>query len=181
MQCQSCETQIAPSFKFCPGCGESLVALANASKLNIPERFLLVISEYEELTKTILTDSQKMRFIEYPPVGKLSVNSSERRIAAAKEVLIASGDGTFKLDVLAWINAMYEVKDPQSNSNERVWMTAGGQKYHKIQDCKGLIDGQTFSSWKGKETYKPQFVTLKDAAWILGKSPCEVCKPKRWS
>ena len=91
------------------------------------------------------------------------------------------GDGTYKLDAAQWVNAMYEVEDPKANPTERVWMTAGGERYHTKQDCKALTDGQSFASWKGKETYKPQYVTLKNAAFVLGKLPCEVCKPKPWA
>lgn len=146
----------------------------------IPDRFLEVISEYESFTKTKLSQDQKMRFIQHPSVGQLSVNDSKRRTLAAKQVIKPNGQNTFKLDVFEWAQAMYDVADPKATRSERVWITAGGDRYHKQRDCKGLIDGQSFAIWKGKETYRPQFVLLSDAAWILGKLPCEVCKPEEW-
>ena len=146
----------------------------------IPERFLVVIEEYESFTCTKLTQEQKLRFIEYPQVGQLSVNDAKRRTIAANQVLEPNGDGTFKLDVLDWAKAMYDVEDPIASHSDRVWITSGGAKYHRNRDCKGLTDGQSFARWKGKDTYRPQFISLKDAAWILGKSPCDVCKPDQW-
>ena len=146
----------------------------------ISNRYLSVIADYEALTNTKLSEPQKLQFIEYPEIGQLSVNASERRVAAAKQILVPNGDGTSKLDVLEWVKAMYETENPQANLTERVWTTPGGVKYHRSRDCKGLVAGQSFASWKGKETYKLEFVTLKDAAWISGKSPCEVCKPEKW-
>lgn len=180
MNCATCKKLVSPSFKFCPECGTKVQAIASAPTKKIPERFLPVIAEYEAFTKTTLSEAEKLRFIEYPPVGKLSVNAAERRIAAAKRVLEPRNDGTFKLDVLEWEKAMYELDDPQANRIERVWITSGGEKYHKDRDCKALIAGQSFANWKGKDTYKPQYVTLKDAAWIQGKVACEICKPKKW-
>jgi len=181
MRCSSCQNEVVPSFKYCPECGTKLEANQDASAASISERFLAVIAEYETLTNTKLSESQKLRFIEDSSVGNLSVNVSERRLTAGKNARIANGDGTYKLDAAQWVNAMYEVEDPKANPTERVWMTAGGERYHTKQDCKALTDGQSFASWKGKETYKPQFVTLKNAAFVLGKLPCEVCKPKPWS
>jgi len=181
MQCKQCDTQVFPEYKFCPECGAKLEAIAPIPKKTIPERFLPVIEEYEFFTHTKLTQEQKLRFIESTPVGRLSMNDAKRRSTAAKQVLSANSDGTFKLDVLEWAKAMYDFEDPQASSSARVWITSGGEKYHKVQTCKGLIDGQSFASWKGKETYRPQFISLKDAAWILGKSPCDVCKPEKWT
>jgi len=180
MQCKDCQYELSTSYKFCPGCGLDLRKTLNSSISRIPERFLPVIAEYESLTKTKLSESQKLRFIEYPPVGQLSVNASARRVAAAKKILMSNGDGTFKLDVLEWAKSMYELEDPLSKPELRVWMTSGGDKYHSNRECKALAAGQSFASWKGKEIYKPQFVTLKEAAWVYGKVPCEVCKPKKW-
>jgi hypothetical protein len=181
MQCTQCETQISPDFKYCPECGSKTQSVAVVPEKTIPDRFLVLIEEYETLTFTKLTQEQKMRFIEHPSVGQLSVNDSRRRSVAAKQVLIPNGDGTFRLDVFEWAKAMYEVEDPKASHNDRVWITTGGEKYHRNRDCKGLVDGQSFAKWKGKDTYRPQFVSLKDAAWIIGKLPCEVCKPEKWS
>ena len=147
---------------------------------NISERFQVVIAEYESFTNTKLSQEQKLRFIKHPSVGQLSVNDSRRRAVAAKKVREPNGQGTFKLDVIEWAKAMYDVADPKASRSPRVWITSGGDRYHKERDCKGLIDGQSFAIWKGKETYRPQFVLLSDAAWILGKLPCEVCKPEAW-
>jgi hypothetical protein len=181
MPCAQCGTQISPDFKYCPECGSKVQSVAALPKKSIPERFLVLIDEYEALTCIKLTQEQKLRFIEHPSVGQLSVNDSRRRSIAATQVLIPNGDGTFKLDVFQWAKAMYDVEDPKASHSERVWITSGGEKYHRSRECKGLVDGQSFASWKGKDTYRPQFVSLKDAGWILGKSPCEVCKPERWS
>jgi hypothetical protein len=180
MNCGECGFKVVTTFNFCPECGNKLQTNMQSTNRSIPERYLPVISEYESLTNTKLSELQKLRFIESPPVGQLSVNVSERRVAAAKQVMKSNSDGTFKLDVLEWAKAMYELKDPQANPSVRVWMTSGGDKYHSSRDCKGLVAGQSFASWKGKETYKPQYVPLRDAAWVLGKVPCEVCKPKKW-
>jgi len=172
---------MSPDFKYCPECGIKAPIVQALPILSLPDRFLAVIAEYETLTNTKLPDPQKLRFIEDSSVGILSVNVSERRLTAGKNARIANGNGTYKLDAAQWVDAMYEVEDPKANPTERVWMTAGGERYHTKQDCKALTDGQSFTSWKGKETYKPQFVTLKNAAFVLGKLPCEVCKPKPWS
>ncbi len=180
MQCTDCQHELLSSFKYCPGCGTKLQKSLNSNTTKIPERFVTVIAEYESLTNTKLSESQKLRFIEYPPVGQLSVNAAARRIAAAKKILKPNGDGTFKLDVLEWANSMYQFKDPQANPELRVWMTSGGDRYHRNRECKALAAGQSFAIWKGKEIYKPQFITLKEAAWVFGKIPCEVCKPQPW-
>ncbi len=180
MNCGTCKKLLSPKYKFCPECGTQVVVPVSDPVKRIPERFLSVIAEYEFFTKTKLSESEKLRFIEYPPVGKLSVNASERRVAAAQRVLVPRNDGTFKLDVLEWEKAMYDIDDPQANRIERVWITSGGEKYHKDRDCKALAAGQSFARWKGKDTYKPQYITLRDAAWIMGKIPCEICKPKIW-
>lgn len=180
MNCGECGFKVVATFNFCPECGNKLQTITQSTNKSIPDRYLPVIFEYESLTKTKLSELQKLRFIESPPVGQLSVNVSERRVAAAKQVMKSNGDGTYNLDVLEWAKAMYELKDPQANPSLRVWMTSGGDKYHSSRDCKGLVAGQSFASWKGKETYKPQYVPLRDAAWVLGKVPCEVCKPKKW-
>ena len=180
MRCVKCNYELLPSFKFCSECGIKLQTVIPSTKKSIPERYLPVIAEYESLTNTKLSELQKLKFIELSPVGQLSVNVSQRRVAAAKLVMESTGDGTYKLDVLEWAKAMYELKDPQANPSVRVWMTSGGDKYHSSRDCKGLVAGQSFASWKGKETYKPQYVPLRNAAWVLGKVPCEVCKPKKW-
>lgn len=181
MQCGQCKTQMSPSFKYCPECGVKAQSVIGVASKPIPERFLVVIEEYESLTCKKLTQEQKLRFIEYPQVGQLSVNESKRRTIAARQVLVPNGDGTFKLDILEWVKALYEVQDPNTSHGDRVWITPGGTKYHRNRDCKGLTDGQSFARWKGKETYRPQFISLKDAAWLLGKTPCDVCKPDQWT
>jgi hypothetical protein len=180
MVCKECNFQLSSSFKFCPQCGTKVQPIPATKVKSIPDRFQDVIAEYESFTNTKLSHEQQMRFIEHPSVGQLSVNDSKRRALAAKRVLKPNGQGSFKLDVFEWARAMYDVADPKSSRSARVWITSGGDKYHKERDCKGLIDGQSFAIWKGKETYRPQFVLLSDAAWILGKHPCEVCKPEEW-
>ena len=181
MQCSQCQTQMSSTFKYCPECGIRVQSAVAHPNKTIPERFCVLIEEYESLTRTKLTQDQKLRFIEYPQVGQLSVNDSQRRLTAAKQVLISNGDGTFKLDVLEWAKAMYDVEDPMASYTERVWITSGGEKYHRSRECRGLVDGQSYATWKGKDTYRPQFISIKDASWILGKLPCDVCKPEKWS
>ena len=110
----------------------------------------------------------------------MSLNHNQRRVDAVKRVLVPNGDGTFDLNVHEWSQAMYKLKNPQVTSTERVWTTPGGEKYHRSRDCRALLAGQSFASSKGKDTYKPEFLTLRDAAWRLGKKPCEICKPKKW-
>ena len=93
MQCNQCDTEVFPDYKFCPECGAKLEAIAPIPKKTIPERFLPVIEEYEFFTHTKLTQEQKLRFIESTPVGRLSMNDAKRRSTAAKQVLSANGDG----------------------------------------------------------------------------------------
>ena len=180
MNCGQCNTEVTPIFRFCPECGTRLQPSVQMISRAIPDRYLPVIAEYESLTNTKLSDSQKLKFVEAPSVGQLSVNASQRRVAAAKRVMESNGNGTYRLDILEWAKAMSELKDPQANPSVNVWMTSGGDKYHSSRDCKGLVAGQSFASWKGKEIYKPQYVPLRDAAWVLGKAPCDICKPKKW-
>ena len=180
MKCGACSYELVPTFKFCPECGTTLQTNVQQTEKVTPDRFLPVMAEYELFTKTKLSAAQRLQFVADFCVGKLSVNSSQRRVAAAKKVLEDNGDGTFKLDVFEWVQAMYKLKDPQVKSSERVWTTPGGEKYHRSRDCRALLAGQSFASSKGKDTYKPEFLTLRDAAWRLGKTPCDICKPKKW-
>lgn len=178
MKCKKCELFFPASAKFCMECGTKLVS--EVAETNIPERFLPVMSDYERLTGNVLTDELKVKFIEFSAVGRLSMNSSERRMAAGLKVRLLMPDGKFELNLEDWSDAMYQIENPRSKQGIRVWVTSGGSKYHKSQDCRGLSDGQSFARWKGKDTYKPEFVLLRDAAWISGRLPCDICKPPKW-
>lgn len=143
----------------------------------LPERFLVVAKEFEDLTNLKLTPEQLERFVLLPDVGKLSVNNSDRRKKAGLKVRVKNGNNTYILNIAQWLIEMYEIPDTNSGVQSRVWITTGGMKYHATRDCKGLTDGQTYAAWKGKDTYNPQFVTRNDAQWFYGKKACDVCKP----
>jgi predicted nucleic acid-binding Zn-ribbon protein len=178
MKCTNCEIFFPESAKFCMECGTKLMAPVLETK--IPERFLSVISDFEKLTGNQLTTELRVQFIQFPAVGRLSMNSSERRMAAGRNVRVLKSDGKYELNLENWSDAMYQIENPRSQQGVRVWTTSGGTKYHKTQDCRALSEGQSFARWKGKDTYKPEFVLLRDAAWISYRLPCEVCKPPKW-
>ena len=178
MKCAKCELFYPERAKYCMECGTELISPVD--DLKIPERFLPVISEYEKLTGNSLTPTLKSQFIQFPAVGRLSMNTSERRMVAGLKVRVQKANGKFELNLENWADAMYEIDNPRSQENIRVWITSGGCKYHKPQDCRGLSEGQSFARWKGKDTYKPEFVLLRDAAWISDRRPCDVCKPQIW-
>ena len=180
MKCCACSYEAAPTSKFCLKCETVLNNDTQVPSKDIPARFLPVMAEYEEFTITKLSPSQKLEFIKDVSVGKLSLNDKQRRLNALKRVLVPKGDGTFDLNVHEWSQAMYNLRDPQVTSTARVWTTPGGEKYHMSRDCRALLAGQSFASSKGKDTYKPEFLTLRDASWRLGKTPCDICKPKKW-
>ena len=180
MKCSGCSSELKDNFNFCPVCGKS-VQLTQPSPLiplqEIPERYLVVAKEFEELTNLKLTQDQLLRFAQLDEVWKLSVNDSERRKKAGEKVRIKNADGTYVLHIGTWLSEMYDTPDATNETTSRVWITPGGIKYHTSRDCKGLSDGQAYASWKGKDTYNPQFVTRKDAQWFHGKKACDVCKP----
>lgn len=178
MKCSKCEIFYPIQAKYCMECGTKLSSPIEVAK--IPERFLPVISEYEKLTGNLLTPDLKTQFIQFPAVGRLSMNTSERRMAAGLKVRVLKSTGKYELNLELWADTMYQIENPRSQEHVRVWITSGGSKYHKSQDCKGLSEGQSFARWKGKDTYKPEFVLLRDAAWISGRQACEVCKPQIW-
>jgi hypothetical protein len=178
MKCKGCELFYPESAKFCMECGTKLVS--SVAEAKISERFLPVISDFEKLTGNVLTNEFRVQFIQFPAVGRLSMNSPERRMAAGLNVRVPKPDGKYELNLEKWSDAMYQIENPRSKQGIRVWITSGGTKYHKSQDCRGLSEGQSFARWKGKDTYKPEFVLLRDAAWISGRPPCDICKPPKW-
>jgi hypothetical protein len=177
MRCLKCDFFLDDSFNYCPDCGNSVTAQQTARPEQIPDRFLAVIEEYEKLTKTILDEKARKSFIELPEVRILSVNTSPRRLAAADRLLRATSGSAETLNLLAWVNEMYEVAEPSDNSRRRVWITSGGTRYHKIRDCSGLFDGQVKAANKNRDTFKVQFVALHHAVSVLGRTPCQVCRP----
>ena len=178
MKCTKCELFYPENAKYCMECGTKLTS--PVVELKIPDRFLPVISEYEKLTGNVLTPELKSQFIQFPAVGRLSMNTSERRMASGLKVRVLKANGKYELNLELWADTMYQIENPRSQEHVRVWITSGGSKYHKSQDCKGLSEGQSFARWKGKDTYKPEFVLLRDAAWISDRLPCDVCKPQIW-
>jgi hypothetical protein len=179
MQCTSCQFEMIPESNFCSQCGTKVVVSEEIRESQIAERHLQVIYDYEKLTNTNLSNAERIRFIDSSQIGLLSVNDSSRRLEAGKSARRKNSDGTFTLKVVDWVNAMYEIRDPQTKTESRVWITTGGMKYHADRECSGLLGGQKFAQWKGKDTYRPQFVTLKYASWVLGKFPCDVCNPAK--
>lgn len=178
MKCEKCDLFYPKPAKFCMECGTKLVSHVVETK--IPERFLPVIADYEKLTGNILSNELRVQFIQFPAVGRLSMNPSERRMAAGRNVRVLKPGGKYELNLENWSDAMYQIENPRNQQGIRVWITSGGSKYHKSQDCRGLSEGQSFARWKGKDTYKPEFVLLRDAAWISDRQPCDVCKPPKW-
>jgi hypothetical protein len=151
---------------------------SGSKEVKIAERFLLLANDYRDLTGHILDGEVLKIFLEHPSVGRLSVIERSRRLRAGKQIRKRLSEKKFSLDLSAWLEAVYE--DPALDSNSRVWITDKGSKYHGSRDCKGMRDGQEYARWRGKDTYNPQFVPIRTASFVLGLTPCLVCKPKRY-
>lgn len=151
---------------------------SGSREVKIAERFLLLANDYRDLTGHILDGEVLKIFLEHPSVGRLSVIERSRRLRAGKQIRRSLGEKKYSLDLSAWLEAVYE--DPALDSNSRVWITDKGSKYHGSRDCKGMRDGQEYARWRGKDTYNPQFVPIRTASFVLGLTPCLVCKPKRY-
>jgi hypothetical protein len=180
VNCVGCSFDLRKDFKFCPNCGIAILPSAHQGSgqaSGIPDRYLHVARDFEDLTNLKLTPEQLERFVLLPEVGKLSVNSSGRRKKAGLKARVKNGNNTYILNIAQWLMEMYEIPDTNNAAQSRVWITPGGMKYHTTRDCKGLSDGQTYAAWKGKDTYNPQFVTRNDAQWFYGKKACHVCNP----
>ena len=108
-----------------PSCDERGVVndnhLATKRKV-IPERYLNVIKEYESLTGKSLTDTEKIQFSESQLVGQLSQNASKRRVESGIATRVSIENGKFKLDLVDWVNAMYDIEDPRAKAYGRRWL-----------------------------------------------------------
>jgi endogenous inhibitor of DNA gyrase (YacG/DUF329 family) len=185
--CASCNATLDDSWFFCPFCGKLCSTLnppnpavhTNSNDKKIAERFLILANDYRSLTGHALANDVLDEFIKHAASGPLSVVESARRMKAGKNCRKSLGNGKFALDLNEWLESVYEV--PETEKHSRVWITDGGGKYHSSRDCNGMRSGQEFARWKGKDTYNPQFISIRRAAYILGLSPCLVCKPPRFS
>jgi hypothetical protein len=147
---------------------------------NIAERYVLVIKDFEKLVSRKANKQEISEITSSSYGGRLAVNNSERRLKAGLLIRKKLKNETFELEIQKWADAIYEIPDTSQKVDPRVWITPGGQKYHDSRDCKGFSDGQNYAIAKGKEIYKPEFVTLKHAAFVLDKKPCDICKPIKW-
>lgn len=182
MICSKCLSEVMGSWKFCPQCGSSLKAIEmnsdfSNSQVNpetIPPRFLELISDYENLTGSKVSSEILKDFRAHPASNNLSVIDRERRLSSGRAVRKQLGKGLYSLDLQVWLNHIYD--NPKTRIT-RVWTTTKGDKYHLERECKGLRDGQNYARFFGKDTYNPQFLELRYVAFVLGKSPCSICKP----
>lgn len=186
MNCERCNQSLIENWLFCPNCGVRL-SCATKDKTEeitgnkverIAERFLLLANDYKALTGHILEGQILKTFVDHPASGKLSVVESSRRLKAGQACRKSLGGGKYSLDLALWLEAVYETQDETRQT--RVWITDGGTKYHSSRECKGMRDGQEYARWKGRETYNPQFIQIRRAAFVLGLNPCLVCKPSKY-
>jgi hypothetical protein len=183
--CKSCAQEVLSAWRFCPNCGfnlkkESASNLVQEPKNSreLPDRFKLLIQDYEKLTGTKLEKVVIQEFLKHAAVPKLSVIDRDRRVKSGKQVRQTLRKGLFSLDLDTWLERIYD--NPEISSGTRVWMTTKGDKYHLDRECRGLRDGQNYARFFGKETYNPQYVEIRDAAHIWGKLPCLVCNPPKF-
>lgn len=132
--------------------------------------------DYQHLIRHALDSSILEDFYKNPLVGQLSVIPRERRIHAGEKIRIKLSNGKFRLDLSEWLTAIYDT--PSSDALTRVWTTSGGETFHSNRECRGISGGQNYSRSRGKETYTPQFVTIREARHIRDLRPCSICKPK---
>jgi hypothetical protein len=185
MQCKSCLEEILSAWKFCPNCGFDLKGGQKLSEVQestfakeLPDRYKALIQDYEALTGSPLDKSLIGDFLKHQAVPKLSVIDRDRRVKSGKQARRSLRKGLFSLDLDVWLEHIYD--HPQINSGTRVWMTTKGDKYHLDRECRGLRDGQNYARFFGKDTYNPQFVEIRYASFIMGKSPCLVCNPPKY-
>lgn len=180
IQCQTCGFANEVDANGCAECGTVTDYPLATIKTVIPQRYLNVIEDYESLTGESLTDAERIQFSKNQSVGQLSQNASDRRVASGMVTREFAEDGKFKLDLLDWASAMYEIPDPRAKTHNKVWVIDEGDSYHSSRDCQLFLIEQSFAESRGKVTNKPQFVILPDVVLVLGKSRCEVCKPPKW-
>ena len=181
--CPSCTKQVRAEGNFCANCGLKIPVSpgVNTSKeienstRKIAERFFFFFNDYRSLTGHILEGEVLQSFINNAASSTLSVIDSQKRMQAGRKCRKSLGNGKYSLNLAEWLDAVYEIREPRMQS--RVWITTGGTKYHTDPECTAFSSGQEFARWKGKDTYKPEFVEIRYASFVLGLSPCLVCKP----
>lgn len=123
MQCKTCGFVNEIDVNVCNKCRVvSDFALTTIRKV-IPQRYLSVIKEYESLTGKSLTDTEKIQFSESQLVGQLSQNASKRRVESGMATRVSIENGRFRLDLVDWVNAMYDIEDPRAKTHGRWWLT----------------------------------------------------------
>ena len=181
--CPSCTQQVNSQWNYCAHCGVKIQisseVINNKDTENhtkrIAERFLLLANDYRALTGHVLEGEVLQSFVNHPASGTLSVIDADRRVQAGRKCRKSLGAGKYSLDLTQWLEAVYEIHEAPNQS--RVWITQGGTKYHANRECSGITGGQEYARWKGKDTYNPQFIEIRRASFVLGLSPCLVCKP----
>lgn len=59
-----------------------------------------------------------------------------------------------------------------------VWITKGGDAFHRDPDCAALIAGQGYAERLGQRTHEPESVAYTTAR-ASGRSACLYCFPQR--
>jgi hypothetical protein len=144
-------------------------------RVSIPDRYSLLIQDYERLTCSRLSQDFIQDFIDHAAAGRLSVIDRERRLKSGRQARRSLQNGLFSLDLQIWLDHIYD--NPQLATATRVWITTKGEKYHLERDCRGILEGQSYARAFGKDTYNPQFVEIHEASFVLGKTPCRICNP----
>lgn len=182
MNCASCSNSISEKWSFCAYCGAKIDVIQNKTEptslsyqVNIPDRYMALIHDYERLTCSKLRHEFIQDFMDHAASGRLSVIDRERRIKSGRQIRRPLQNGMFSIDLQAWLDHIYD--NPQLNTVTRVWITTKGEKYHLDRDCRGILEGQSYARSFGKDTYNPQFVEIHEASFVLGKTPCRICNP----
>ena len=187
MLCVRCNSHLNSGWQFCPFCGSKKDYKQKEShtsrktfqqSLEKEFRYPLVAEDFQSLTGQFLDGELLKQFREHPAIAVLNVVERKRRLKAGQNVRKNLGNGKFELDLSTWLNAVYDIEPTKTVS--RVWITQGGARYHIDSDCSGIVEGQDYARHKGKETYKVQFIPIRDAAFVLGLTPCLICKPPKY-
>lgn len=188
MICVRCNSHLNSGWQFCPFCGSKRDFRQEESHLNRKTtqpslekeiRYPLVAADFQSLTGQLLEGELLKQFREHPAIAVLNVVERKRRLKAGQNVRKNLGNGKFELDLSTWLNAVYDIEPTKTIS--RVWITQGGARYHIDSDCSGIVEGQDYARHKGKETYKVQFIPIRDASYVLGLTPCLICKPPKYN